>query len=246
MRVTDLILACFSILVLSSVVGCASLSGGQASGINWALSTNGGKVTVSAEDPGHPASTLNNGITSSENWDQGEGWQTSLGAGGGRGRGPGGGRMGAGGGRGGGFGGGGMGGRRGGSMQGRNWVMVELPQSVIVTNVKIHTIDSEQYPAKDFGVSHLLVQYESETSLGEPIWVSADRYGKGVGSKDNIVEGNVKGVINVRFEPVKTKRIRVFVYGTNDMARSEAGGRGRGNRSREGTIRLTEVEVYGT
>jgi len=83
----SLILACFSTLVLSSMLGCAFLGGGQASGINWALDKNGGKVTVFSEDPGHPASTLNNGITSSENWDQGEGWQASIGATAGRGRG---------------------------------------------------------------------------------------------------------------------------------------------------------------
>ena len=125
--------------------------------------------------------------------------------------------------------------------------MVELSQPVMVSHVKIYTIDSEQYPAKDFGVSHLLIQYESETSLGEPIWVSAERHGKGIGSKDNMVEGNTKGVIDVRFDPVKTRRIRVFIYGTNDMTRSESGGRNRGRGgSREGTIRLTEVEVYGT
>ena len=125
--------------------------------------------------------------------------------------------------------------------QERNWVIVELAQPVTVTHVKIHTVDSEQYPAKDFGVSHLLVQYESETSVyKEKIWVNADRYGKGVGSRNNIVQDNVKGIIDVRFEPVKTKRIRVILYGTNDMARSEVNRRGR-----TGTIRLTEIEVYG-
>jgi hypothetical protein len=233
MKAEKFILACFSALVLSSMLGCAYLGGGQASGTNWALEKNGGKITTFSEDPDHPASTLNNGITSSENWDQGEGWQASIGANAGRGRGGFGAMQppGATAGR----------GRRGfGAMQERNWVIVELSQPVVVSHVKIHTIDSKQYPAKDFGVSHLLVQYESETTLKEKVWVSADRYGKGVGSRDNIVRDNVKGVIDVRFTPVKTQRVRVIIYGTNDMTRSEGN-----RRNREGTIRLTEIEVYG-
>ena len=126
--------------------------------------------------------------------------------------------------------------------QERNWVIVELPKPVTVTHVTIHTIDSEQYPAKDFGVSHLLVQYEGETSIDkDKIWISADRYGKGVGARDNIVRDNVNGVIDVRFPPARTKRIRVIIYGTNDMSRSEDS-----SRIRSGTIRLTEIEVYGT
>ena len=123
MKATNFILACFLILGLSSILGCAFLAGGQASGINWALKENGGEVTAFSEVPGHPASTLNNGITSSENWNQGEGWQASIGgAAAGRGR-------------------GGFGamqspdatagrGRRGfgARQQQRNWVIIELSQ----------------------------------------------------------------------------------------------------------------------
>jgi len=250
MKATKFIIACFLTLVLPSILGCASLGGNQAAGINWALKESGGKITVFSEDPGHPASTLNNGITSSENWDQGEGWQASMGAGGGTGRqgfGAGGRGSGAAGGQG--RGAGGMG-------RDRNWVIIDLPQTVNVSHVKIHTIDSEKYPAKDFGVSHLLVQYESEATLDGAVWISTDKYGKGVGAKDNIVRDNVNGVIDVRFTPVRTKRIRVLIYATNDMASSvgsrsgggAGGGRGgRGSRGgRGGTIRLTEIEVFGT
>ena len=69
---------------------------------------------------------------------------------------------------------------------------------------------------------------------------------------DHLVIGPVVFTLQIDGEPknitpVKTKRIRVLIYGTNDMTRS--GGRNRGmggnSRSREGTIRLTEIEVYG-
>ncbi len=261
MRDKNFILVCFLILVLSPILGCALLGGEHASGINWALEKNGGKVTAFSETPAHPISALNNGITSSENWDQGEGWQASIGGNAGRGRGGFGATQARGGNAGRGRGGvGGMeppegnarGGRRGtgGMRQERNWVTIELFQPVTVSHVMIHTVDSEQYPAKDYGVSHLLVQYEKEIGSEKTVWLSADRYGKGVGNRDNIIRDNVKGVINVRFEPVKTKRIRVIIYGTNDMTRSEGsrgrrGGRG-GSRNMSGTIRLTEIEVYGT
>jgi len=223
MKATKFIMACFLTLALSSILGCASLGGSQAAGINWALRESGGKITVFSEAPGHPASTLNNGITSSENWDQGEGWQASMSADSRAGR-----------------------QRLGGKGRDRNWVIIDLPQIVNVSHVKIHTIDSEKYPAKDFGVSYLLVQYESEATLDGAVWISTDKYGKGVGAKDNIVRDNVNGVIDVRFAPVRTKRIRVLIYATNDMA-SSVGSRRRGGRGgRGGTIRLTEIEVFGT
>ena len=236
MKTVNFIYACVLILILSSIMGCA-LWGVRDSGVNWALKEKGGKVTASSEDPGHPASTLNNAITSSEKWDEGEGWQISPGSSGRGERG---------------FGAGSQGRRGSDSGQNRNWVIIELAQPVTVTHVKIHTIDSKKYPAKDFGVSHLVVQYESLSTLGEPLWINADRQGKGVGDRNNIIQGNVSGVIDVKIAPIKTKRIRVIIYGTNDMDSSEGSGggrnfgRGRGRgRNVSGTIRLTEIEVYG-
>lgn len=230
MKPITFIFICFIALLLSSMLGCASLEGGKSPGVNWALDKKGGKVTAFSEVPGYSASTLIDGVTSSENWNNGDGWQASMGGGGG-----------------------GRGGQMGG-VQERNWVIVELPKPIVVSRVRIYTVDSKQYPAKDFGVSHLLVQYESETTLNESVWVTANRYGKGVGSRDNIVRNNVKDTIDVRFDPVKTKRIRVLIYGTNDMdasSRSRANqrggmGGGRTTNVNPGVIRLTEIEVYGT
>lgn len=217
MRFTGFILVCFSTVILVSVLGCASLGGGQISGINWALVKNGGRASAFSEEPDHPASTLVNGITSSEGWDQGEGWEAPV-TGTTRARG----RQ-----------------ARRDEME-RNWVVVELAQPVTVNHVKVYTIDSETYPARDFGVSDLLVQYELETASRDMIWVNAERFGKKVGEQDNTVRDNVRGVIDVKFRPVNTQRIRILIYGTNDMAQVEGG------TSREGMIRLTEIEVYGT
>ena len=43
--------------------------------INYALSENGAVIEVSYDNPEHPASTLINGNTSSDEWDSGEGWE---------------------------------------------------------------------------------------------------------------------------------------------------------------------------
>ena len=211
------LIVCFSIVIMASVLGCASFGGGQISGINWALEKNGGRASAFSEEPDHTASTLVNGITSSEGWDQGEGWQASITATS-RARG----RQ-----------------ARRDEME-RNWVIIDLAQPVTVNQAKVFTIDSEAYPARDYGVSDLLVQYELETASREMIWVNAERFGKKVGEQDNTIRDNVRGVIDVKFKPANTQRIRILMYGTNDMTQVEGG------TSREGTIRLTEIEVYGT
>lgn len=210
---------CFIVILALSLNGCATMGGGQVSGINWALAKNGARVSAFNEEPEHPASTLIDGITSSAGWDQGGGWQAPLTKS--------------------------FGGRQSARTvrdeEERNWVIIELAQPVTVNEVKIYTIDSEKYPAKDFGVRDVLVQYELKTASNEYIWANVKRPGKGIGDQDDTIRGNVSGVINVRFEPVYTQKIRLLIFSTNDMARAEGG-----SKSLEGVIRLTEIEVYGS
>jgi hypothetical protein len=217
MRFTSFAIVCFLVAAMTTVLGCASMGGGQISGINWALAKNGGKISVFSEEQEHPASALINGIASSEGWNDGEGWQANLTVAGTR-------RRGA-----------------GRSEEERNWVIIDLAQPTTVTNVKVHTIDSEEYPAEDFGVNSLLVQCEVKNALKEKLWISAERYGKSMGEQDNVVKNNASGIIDVRFEPVNTQRIRLLIYRTNDLTRSESD-----SKSLAGIIRLTEIEVYGT
>ena len=68
----------FCVLMLVFLTGCLAnqsvmdfvKEGGlEATGlVNLALASNGTRITVSKDNPQHPASTLNNGITSSEKW----------------------------------------------------------------------------------------------------------------------------------------------------------------------------------
>ena len=46
--------------------------------VNYALSENGGAIYVSQDNSDHPASTLTNGVVGSENWNQGEGWESQF------------------------------------------------------------------------------------------------------------------------------------------------------------------------
>ena len=46
--------------------------------VNYALPENGGVIYVSQANPDHPASTLTNGVVSSENWEKGEGWESHF------------------------------------------------------------------------------------------------------------------------------------------------------------------------
>ena len=217
MRVKELTIACMLIISLSFIIGCASIGGGQISGVNWALAQNGGRITAFADEPEHPVSTLINGVTSSEGWDKGEGWQASISAAGVT-----------------------RSVREVRDEMERNWVEVELSQPVSVNEVRIFTVDSPTYPANKFGVSDVLVQCQVQNASKEMIWTNIKRPSKGMGDQGDVIKGNVKGVIPVRFEPVTTQKVRVLVYGTNDLKRTEDG------KSREGSIKLIEIEVYGS
>jgi hypothetical protein len=218
--------------------------------VNLALANNGAKVMVTEDNSDHPASTLINGITSSENWDQGEGWEyeyngevsteleqsmqqnqtysqsqiysnettdqnDSL--------------------------------SYGIRIQTNNgmtapmgWVTIEFPEKKTVNRMVIYTIDSKKYPAGNFGVSHLVLQYWTEASLESEVtgWKVIDRTGKFRGQTGNSVRNNKDGIIPIRFQPVKTQRMRLAIWWTNNSKL----------HSRQyitGTIRLVEVEVYG-
>jgi len=234
----------------SSLVDFVKEGGLETSGlVNLALAANGARVTVSNDNPDHPAATLINGITSSENWSQGEGWETSY-----EGR----------------F-------ARGGYLaygvedpylaeeRGRNesfdsgdeswrglrletsrgtvnsalgWAIIDFPEEKTVNRAIIHTIDSEEYPAEKFGVSDLILQYWSRPVNS---WASVERLGKGIGQTGNAIHDNKSGVITIRFQPVETSRMRLVIRWTNDSKRYTRGYYTYSN----GTIRLTEIQIYG-
>jgi len=210
---------------------------------NLALASNGAKVTVSQDDPDHPSSTLINGVTSSENWDKGEGWEfnydnvpiinydqneqnplnpnripapdDSLSYG-----------------------------IRVQASNGINkplgWVVIEFPEKKTVNRMVVYTIDSEKYPADKFGVSYLLLQYWTEASLESEVtgWKVVDLIGGAKGKTGNVIRSNKNGVIPIRFQPVKTQKMRLAIWWTNDSKIHS-------HQYITGAIRLVEVEIYG-
>jgi hypothetical protein len=78
--------ATFIIAYLTLICGCqqafkrAFVDAGEIDKqlVNYALPENGAMIFVSQDNPNHPASTLTDGVTSSENWDSGEGWEVDF------------------------------------------------------------------------------------------------------------------------------------------------------------------------
>ena len=234
--------------------------------VNYALPENGAVIFVSQDNSDHPASTLTDGAVSSENWDKGEGWEVrfdgeyeyggymevgereqlaALNMGGSATR------------------------RRnnanqtdysrdlyGGGLASNTssevgWVIIQLTEEELVTRVIVHTVDSEKYPANQYGVSDFAVQYWTPHAHG---WKSVDRIGKKIGEQHNSIRNNKQGRVAVRFKPVRTSRIRLLIRLTNDTEtydKRRSVGYVRGMlsrlniRSMRGTIRLTEIEIYG-
>ncbi|MCZ6676079.1 MAG: hypothetical protein O7E52_02390 [Candidatus Poribacteria bacterium] len=238
--------------------------------VNYALPENGTAVFASEDNPDHPISTLADGITGLGDWDAGEGWeayfdgpyeygrytgygenawfadrqllQQNLGA---------------------------M--RRGQrvNLQERvdprdfededfkarglsrlgafgatipsamGWIVFELPEEKLITRAIIHTVDSEKYPASQYGVSDLVVQYWAPQAKG---WNNVDRLNKKVGDQHDSIRNNKAERIVVRFRPVRTSKIRIVIRLTND---TETYRKTRYYRYMRGTIRLTEIEIYG-
>ena len=121
----------------------------------------------------------------------------------------------------------------------------------LVTRVIVHSVDSDKYPASQYGVSDFAVQYWTPHANG---WKHVDRIGKKIGEQHNSIRNNKQGRVVVRFKPVRTSRIRLLIRLTNDTEtydKRRSFGFVRGIysrislRSMRGTIRLTEIEIYG-
>ena len=235
--------------------------------VNYARPENGGMVYVSQDNPDHPASTLTNGVVSAENWDQGEGWESrfdgeyeyggyiepgereqlafsSRGGSAIRQRedttqiDPNSGDL---------YG----GGMRGTVSTAVGWVVIQFAEQELVTRVIVHTVDSEKYPASQYGISDFAVQYWTPHANS---WKSVDRIGRKVGDQHNSIRDNKQARVVVRFKPVRTSKVRLLIRLTNDTetyAKRRSIGYVQGMlsrirlRSMRGTIRLTEIEIYG-
>jgi len=225
--------------------------------VNLALASSGATVSVSQENPDRQATKLIDGITSSENWDQGEGWEVKYEGFFSRGEYVGYGvedpmvvmerlrdrnrddddaqdfnsgdpnwrglRTET---------------RFGNIDTAMGWVVIQFPDEKTVNRSVIYTVDSGKYPADKFGIADITIQYWS--SAGNS-WAIVDRIGKAKGKAGNSIQDNKSGVITVRFQPVKTSRLRFIIRWTNDSKSIRRGY----YQYTMGTIRIAEIEVYG-
>jgi len=225
-----------------SFFGCAQIfskSGWEDTNLcNYALASHGGSVSVSGGSMGSSggADTLNNGITSSERWGRGEGWECPF----------------------------------SGSIMSsarsvfrddesrvRNtamgWAIVEFADVINLSRVVIYTVDSETYPANKYGVRDVGIYFQADDNSP---WLPVTPYVTKIGLKSGRIYGNESGVIDVRISQRQARRIRVLVEETNDTKalspwrryiRSDAHQwLAVQTRNIEGTVRIVEIEAYGT
>ncbi len=218
-----------SCLVIIMVVfpGCSVLQklGGPGSSdelANYALASNGATVSVSNYTPEHSPLTAINGITSSEGWDDGEGWECRFDR-----RRP----------------------REGGWSRldprnimdyGSAWLEVQFSGPKIINRVTVYTLDSSKYPAAKYGIRDAWLQLWKEYG-----WTNVGEVKDGdIVSRVNLDREPVSGKIVFKFDPTKTDKVRLVVFQSNDM--EVMGGTWRDETKTEKSVaRVVEIQATG-
>lgn len=185
--------------------------------LDYATAEAGATVVASMSMPGHEAETTINGITSSEDWNKGEGWKAQFN----RKRcttcfeGP-------------------VAGTLGGA-----WLEVHFPKLERVNRIVVHTLDSPDYPASTYGIySGVLRVWRGKR------WETLGRIKKGkIEYRTQASYGTpAGGKIEFRFSPMTIAKVRLDVYRSNDRKIVR---RTIGNGIEESTARIVEIEVTG-
>jgi peroxiredoxin len=223
MKITRTLVLLVFLLMLS---GCAVFqkigSLGAREQVNYALAKNGATVTASNITPGRDLNTVINGITSSDEWDNGEGWECRFGR------------------------------QRPDNVgwnrldprtvmeYGSAWLEVQFKGEKIINKVTVYTLDSTKYPASRYGIKEAWLQVWKEygwTNVGEI-------QGGDITSKANLDRKPAGGKILFKFEPVKTDKIRFVVFQSNDVE-AVGGGWSSDRKSENSVARVIEIVVTG-
>ena len=211
----------FVLLISVGWIGCLSQIIQEGTGgeklLDYATAETGATVVASMSMPGHEAETTINGITSSEDWDKGEGWgvqfdwkncSTCF-------EGP-------------------VAGTLGGA-----WIEVHFPKPERVNRIVIHTLDSSDYPASRYGIYSGVLRVWREKR-----WETLGRIKKGkIEYRTQASYGKpAGGKIEFRFSPITIAKVRFDVYRSNDR---KIVGRTFGIGIEESTARIVEIEVTG-
>lgn len=218
------IILLFSLLSINliSLYGCSIFGNLGGEQINFALAKNGATVNASNYTPGRDPYTVINGITSSENWDNGEGWECRFTR------------------------------RRpeGGGWSrldprtimdyGSAWIEIQFKGEKMINKVTVYTLDSAKYPASRYGIREAWLQVWKEygwTNVGEI-------QGGNVISKSSLDRKVAGGKIEFKFNLTKTDKIRLVVFQSNDVS-VEGGGWASDRKNEISVARVIEIEATG-
>lgn len=177
---------------------------------NFALIRNGATAEASQAVPNHRAEEIIDGDTTSETWDEGSGWGSRLEH------------------------------LRTSDLNKRPYVSVTLAKPVDIRKIVMWTIDSDQYPAPQFGLKDYRIEYWHGT--GWELIPSGDTKGKQYTARDN-TKG--KRVHEIRQRLIASK-IRLVPVSSNDTVRNYQHMAGsRPVYEVEGIARVLELEVWG-
>lgn len=182
--------------------------------INFALTSGGAKAESSEDNPPHLASEVIDGDISSEDWDSGSGWEGHI---------------------------------KGVQFRSENkdesplYIQVNLAGDKQLKKIVVYTVDSEKYPAGQYGLRNYRLEYWHGTGWSKLI-TENDR-DKQYNARDNIVgkiEHTVKGNLF-------TDKIRLIPFLSNDTERkyefTVQGGKS--IYEVQGTARIMEIQVWG-
>lgn len=204
------------LMLLLSVMGCKSqtlqehLFEPPRALINFALSRNGATADASQSVANHRPEEVIDGDTNSETWDEGSGWGCSLEH------------------------------LRTSDLNKRPYVSVALAKPVDIRRIVMWTIDSEQYPATQFGLKDYRIEYWHGTGWGLiPSGSTRD--------KQYTARNNTKGtrVHEIRQRLIASK-VRLVPVSSNDTVRNYQHMAGtRPVYKVEGIARVMELEIWG-
>ena len=178
--------------------------------INFALIRNGAAADASQSVPNHRAEEVIDGDTTSETWDEGSGWGSSLEH------------------------------LRTSDLNKRPYVSVTLAKPVDIRKIVVWTINSEKYPAPQFGLKDYRIEYWHGTGWG--LIPSGDTKDKQYTARNN-TKG--KRIHEVRQRLIASK-IRLVPVSSNDTVRNYQHMAGkRPVYEVEGIARVMELEVWG-
>lgn len=228
MRIENVSRGMILCLVVSLITfsGCAVFQklgglGTAGEAINYALSGSGAMVSASNHTPGHEPDTTINGITSSEGWDGGEGWECRFN----RQR------------------------PRGGRSRldpksiigfGAAWLEVQFDEPISVNRVTIHTLNSAKYPAAQHGVKDAWLQLWKEHG-----WITVGEVKDGaIISLVNLERKPAGGKMVFKFDHTETDKMRFVVFRSNDFKTIGHGSRN-DRKSEKSVARIVEIEATG-